>query len=150
MPLEIQPIDFAEACTFIERFHRHHLPPVGHKFCIAANDGEKVIGVAVVGRPMARMSDNGWTLEVTRCCTDGTKNACSFLYAACWKAARSLGYRRLITFTLPEEGGASLKAASWRCVGERGGGTWSRRGRPRIDKHPTLAKWLWEVTADAA
>jgi hypothetical protein len=150
MSLELQPISFAEACEFVRLHHRHHVPPVGSKFCVAVNDGEKVVGVAIVGRPVARLSDNGWTLEVTRCCTDGTKNACSTLYAACWRAVRALGYQRLITYVLSSEPGTSLKAANWRCVGERGGGSWSRENRPRIDKHPTLEKWLWEVNAAIA
>lgn len=144
MSLQIQPISFEEACEFVRLHHRHHVPPVGSKYCLAVNDGSQVVGVAIVGRPVARMSDNGWTLEVTRCCTDGTKNACSALYSACWRAARALGYRRLITYTLSSEGGASLKAANWRCLGERGGGSWSREYRPRVDKHPTLEKLLWE------
>ena len=145
--LQIQPVEFDEACAYVKQYHRHHVPPVGFKFCLAVNDGTKVVGVAIVGRPVARLSDNGWTLEVTRCCTDGTKNACSALYSACWRAAKAMGYQRLITYTLPEEGGASLKAANWRIVGARGGGTWDRKLRPRVDKHPTQMKLLWEVVA---
>jgi hypothetical protein len=118
---------------------------VGHKFCVAVNDGEQIVGVAIVGRPVARMSDNGWTLEVTRCCTDGTPNACSALYSACWRAAKALGYRRLITFTLPEEGGTSLRAAGWKVIAESGGGSWSRNSRPRVDRHPLQKKLLWEA-----
>jgi hypothetical protein len=144
MSLALQPISFAEACEFVKRHHRHHIPPIGHKFCVAVNNGEQIVGVAIVGRPVARMSDNGWALEVTRCCTDGTPNACSALYAACWRAAKALGYRRLITYTLPSEGGASLRAAGWRIVGESPGGSWSCQSRPRIDKHPTLPKLCWE------
>jgi hypothetical protein len=75
---------------------------------------------------------------------DGVRNACSALYAAAWRAARALGYRRLVTYTLAEEGGASLRAAGWRCVGEAGGGPWSRVGRPRVDTHPLQAKLRWE------
>lgn len=142
--LELQPISFEEACEFVRLHHRHHIPPVGSKFCVAVNDGEKVVGVAIVGRPVARMSDNGWTLEVTRCCTDGMKNACSMLYSACWRAARALGYRRLITYTLATESGVSLEAAGWRVVGEVRGASWSRLCRPRVDKHPTLDKLCWE------
>jgi len=145
MSLEIQPIEFDEACAFVRQHHRHHIPPPAHKFCLAVNDGEKVVGVAIVNRPVARMADNGWTLEVSRCCTDGTKNACSALYSACWRAARAMGYQKLITYTLPEEGGASLKAANWKCVGKAGGGSWSRPSRPRVDKHPLQTKLRWEV-----
>jgi hypothetical protein len=142
--LQIQPIDYAEACAFIAAYHRHHLPPQGWKFGIAVNDGERVVGVVTVGRPVARLLDNGMTLEVTRLCTDGTKNACSMLYAASWRAARALGYRRLITYILESETGTSLKASGWRLVGECGGGTWDRPNRVRVDRHPTCQKTLWE------
>lgn len=88
---------------------------------------------AIVSRPTARMSDDGLTVEVTRCVTDGTKNACSALYGACVRAALALGYKRIITYTLPKEGGASLRGAGWRCLGQAGGGSWSRKSRPRVD-----------------
>lgn len=148
MKLIVTPISFAEACAFVAQYHRHHRPPRGHKFCVAVADDEGAIhGVAIVGRPVARLLDDGYTLEVTRVCTIGTKNACSMLYGTCWKAAKALGYRRLITYTLPEEGGASLKAAGWTLVGLRGGGSWNRKSRPRIDI-PKLQgqKLLWEQT----
>ena len=144
--LAIVPIDFAEANAFIEVHHRHHRPVPGAKFYLACSDGEKIVGVAMVGRPVARMLDDGWTLEVNRTCTDGTKNANSMLYGAAWRVAKGLGYRKLITYTLPEEGGASLRAANWKCVGERGGGSWSIPSRPRVDKHPLQTKLRWEQT----
>ncbi len=147
--LELQPITFKEACEFIRRHHRHHLPPQGWKFGIAVNDGEKVVGVITVGRPVARYLDDGWTLEVTRCATDGTKNAASMLYGAARRAAFALGYKRLITYTLIEEPGTSLKAAGWKELGVAGGGTWHRKSRPRVDTHPTGQKRLWEVTTGA-
>jgi hypothetical protein len=90
--------------------------------------------------------DDGFTAEVTRCCTDGTRNACSMLYRAAWRAARAMGYRKLITYTLAEEGGASLRASGWRIVGEVTGRSWSCPSRPRVDKHPTQGKLRWEVT----
>lgn len=143
--LELQPINFDEACIFIKIHHRHHLPPQGCKFCIGVNDGDKVVGVIIVGRPVARLLDNSWTAEVTRCCTDGTPHVASMLYAAAWRAARSMGYKRLITYTLQSEAGISLIAANWKVVGQAGGGTWNRKSRPRIDKHPTQTKILWEA-----
>lgn len=146
--LQITPISLEEANGFVELHHRHHKPVPGAKFCVAVSDDEqKVRGVAIVGRPVARMSDDGWTLEVNRCCTDGVKNGCSALYAASWKAARALGYRKLITYTLPEEGGASLRGAGWRLVGKRGGGNWNCQSRPRIDTAVELRgqKLLWEA-----
>jgi hypothetical protein len=144
--LTLQPVTYPEACAFVAVHHRHHLPPQGWKFGIAVNDGQKVVGVITVGRPVARMLDDGWTLEVTRCCTDGTPNAPSMLYGAAKRAAFALGYKRLITYTLQTEPGTSLKAAGWRVIGEAGGGSWSRSARPRVDAHPTEAKTLWEAS----
>ena len=143
--LELQPITYREACRFIERHHIHHLPPQGFKFGIAVNDGEKVVGVVTVGRPVARHLDDGFTAEVTRCCTDGTKNVASKLYAAAWRASRAMGYRRIITYTLASEDGTSLTAAGWKTLYETDGGSWSRESRPRVDKHPTGQKTLWEA-----
>lgn len=145
--LRITPINLDEANAFVSIHHRHHKAVPGAKFCIAASEGERVAGVAIVGRPVARHSDNGSTLEVNRCCTDGTRNACSMLYGAAWKAAKALGYLRLVTYTLPVEGGASLRGAGWRLLGERGGGNWNVPSRPRIDTAEMLQgqKLLWEA-----
>lgn len=145
MSLFLQPITYPEACAFIAEHHRHHLPPQGWKFGVAVNDGANVVGVVTVGRPVARMLDNGLTLEVTRCCTDGTKNAASMLYGAAWRAAKALGYQRLITYTLVKEPGTTLRAAGWREVGNTSGGAWGRESRPRVDTHPTGQKTLWEA-----
>lgn len=145
--LHLQPINFDEACRFIKEYHRHHTVPVGWKFGIAVNNGNKVVGVITVGRPVSRHMDDGWTLEVNRCCTDGTKNACSKLYSAASRAARALGYRKLITYTLLDEPGTSLVAAGWKKIWETAGGTWDCKARPRVQKAPTGQKVLW---ADAA
>lgn len=141
------PLDLDEANELVSRWHRHHKPVVGYKFAIGAmqTDSTAIYGVAIVGRPVARMNDDGWTLEVTRVATDGTPNACSFLYGACWRAARELGWKRLITYTLKTEPGTMLKAAGWKLIGERGGGSWSRENRPRVDKAPLGVKLLWQV-----
>jgi hypothetical protein len=147
MKLELQPVTFAEASEFIRLYHRHHHPTVSHKFSIAVNDGDKIVGVIVVGRPIARSFDNGYTAEVTRCCTDGTKMAASMLYAAAWRAARAMGYRRIVTYTLVEEPGTSLCAAGFREIGKTKGGSWNCPSRPRIDKAPTGQKTLWEITS---
>ena len=143
MSLSLVPISQAEAKAYVKAHHRHHGAPIGAKFCIAASAEGAVVGVAIVGRPVARGYDDGWTLEVTRCCTDGTRNACSFLYGAAWRATKALGYRRLVTYTLASESGASLRAAGWKVIGEVRGGSWSRESRPRVDKHPTQAKLCW-------
>lgn len=147
MTLSLQPITYPEACVFIAAHHRHHRPPQGWKFGIAVNDGEKVVGVVTVGRPVARALDNGYTLEVTRCCTDGTKNAASMLYGAAWRATKALGYQRLITYTLAEESGVTLKAAGWNFVYQTNGDTWNRpnSGRFHVDTHPLGQKKLWEA-----
>lgn len=145
--LTIVPIDFAEANAFVARHHRHHKPVHGAKFSVAVALAGVVVGVAMVGRPVARMLDDGWTLEVNRVATDGTRNACSILYAAAWRTARSMGYRKLITYILDSEPGTSLRASGWKCIGQAGGGSWSRGTRPRVDLHPTQQKMRWEVSA---
>jgi hypothetical protein len=144
--LRIQSISLREAQAFVDANHRHHSPPRGHLFSIAASKESKVVGVCIVGRPVSRMLQDGWTCELTRMATDGTRNACSFLYGRAWRAAQALGYRRMVTYTLPEEGGASLRGAGLKLIGEAGGGSWSRRGRPRVDTHPLQTKLRWEQT----
>ena len=160
MPLVLQPITFREACAFVREHHRHHKPPQGHLFSVAVNDGEKVVGVATIGRPVARMLQDGFTAEVTRVCiveglprvtgNDGQEHAApvaSRLYAAAWRAARALGYRRLITYTLDSETGTSIRAAGWREVGSAGGGQWSRPSRARVENTQAGQKTLWERAA---
>ena len=148
MSLELVPVTLEEANAFVSKWHRHHKAVPGAKFCVGvANDGT-MCGVAIVGRPVARMLDDGWTLEVNRTCTDGTRNANSLLYSAARRAAWALGYKRLITYTLPEETGASLRGAGFRTVGEAGGGPWSRESRPRIDTHPQQKKIKWEAVPE--
>jgi hypothetical protein len=145
--LELQPITFKEACRYIEEHHRHHKPPHGYKFGIALNDGEKVVGVICVGRPIARHLDDGWTAGVTRCCTDGTKNSSSMLYGAAWRAARAMGYRRMITYTRTDESGVSMKAAGWTKLYETRPQSWNRLKRARVDKTEIFQRVLWEVSA---
>lgn len=146
--LELVPISLKEANAFVEKYHRHHKPVVGHKFSVAASNGEKIVGVAIVGRPVARYLDDGWTLEVNRLCTDGTKNACSFLYSAAWRAARNMGYKKLITYILKSENGSSLKASGWKCIGEAGGLRWTGKRRPEIDLYPAQMKLRFEIEED--
>lgn len=146
MSLQIVPMTLREANEFVWQHHRTHDPVPGCKFCLAVADESGVVrGVAIVGRPVARMLDNGWTLEVNRGCTDGTKNVNSMLYAACWRVTRELGYRKLVTYTFADESGASLRAAGWKCIGERDGRSWSIASRPRVDTHPLQAKLFWEA-----
>jgi hypothetical protein len=137
-------IGLDEANAFVSQHHRHHQPVVGHLFSIGAALGDNIVGVAIVGRPVARVRDDGLTAEVTRLCTDGTKDACSFLYGACARAAFALGFKRIGTYILASEPGTSLTASGWRLIGERGGGSWSVPSRPRVDKHPLQRKLLFE------
>lgn len=148
--MKLCPIDLSEANQFVTELHRHHKPVVGHKFSLGAVKDDKIVAVAIIGRPVARGRDDGLTLEVTRLCSDGTKNACSFLYGAAAKAAFALGYKRIGTYILASENGVSLKAAGWRLIGEVKGRSWSCASRPRIDKHPTQDKFLFEKQSTAA
>ena len=146
--LEITPVTLSEAFVFIKNIHRHHLPPVGGKFAIAVSHKGEVVGVAVVGRPVARALDDTWTVEVTRVAVqEGYPNACSMLYGACWRASRAMGYKKAITYTLDTERGTSVKAAGWKEVGKVKGRSWDTPSRPRIDKHPLQGKLRWETTA---
>ena len=149
MSLSAVPLTRDEANAFVEQNHRHLEPVCSHRFAIGAALDGRIVGVAIVGNPKARELQDGWTAEVTRLATDGTRNACSFLYGACWRAARAMGFRRLVTYTLPAESGTSLRAAGYRLLGECGGGSWSRRMRPRVDKHPLQRKLRWEQSAGA-
>ena len=142
--LVIIPLDLSEANELVSRWHRHHKPTIGHRFSIGvSNDGE-IVGAAIVGRPVARRLDNGLTVEVLRCVTNGTKNACSALYAASWRAARAMGYTRIITYTLKDESGVSITGAGWKMLYHTKGASWSVPSRPRVDKHPLGQKTLWE------
>ena len=145
MSLKLTPIFQKDAKEYVKQFHRHHRPPVGSIFQIAVAKENKVVGVVIVGRPVARMLQDGFTAEVTRLCTDGTKNACSMLYAAAWRACKAMGYKKLITYILDTENGASLRASGWREIGSAGGGSWSVPSRPREDKHPLQKKIKFEI-----
>jgi len=145
--LELQPITLREARAFVNRHHRHHRAPQGGLFAIAVGEPDYIAGVVIVGKPVSRMlSANNWIAEATRLCVlENHPNACSMLYAAAQRAARAMGYRRLITYTLKSETGASLHAAGFRNIGETKGGTWNRLSRPRVDLHPLQGKLRWEI-----
>lgn len=145
--LDVVPCDLARAFDYVRHHHRHLDAPPGGKFSVGVACGGWLVGVAIAGRPIARMLDDGITVEIARVATDGTKNACSMLYGAIWRAARALGYQRGVTYTLPGEPGTSLRAAGWTCVGITSGGRWSRSARARRDDHPTCPKVRWEIHA---
>lgn len=146
--IEIVPISLKEANSFVSAYHRHHGPVAGHKFSIGLAEGEKIVGVVIVGRPVSRYLDDGWTLVVNRLCTDGGKNACSMLYGAAWRAARAMGYKRLITYILESESGVSLRAAGWKCVGQAGGLRWTGKRRPPVDLYPAQMKVRYQQEVD--
>ena len=112
--LRVAPITLAKANLFVQTYHRHSRPVAGHLFAVSAVSGQRTVGVAIVGRPVSRHLDDGISAEITRVCTDGTRNACSILYGAARRAAKAIGYANIYTYTLPEEGGASLRAAGFR------------------------------------
>ncbi|CEH29088.1 XF1762 family protein [Aneurinibacillus migulanus] len=144
LKLETLPITLKAAKEFVDAHHRHHRSPQGHKFSIALHDGDMVVGVIIAGRPVSRYQDDGLTLEVTRCCVkEAYKNGVSTLYAAVCRVAQVMGYRRVITYTLTEESGISMKACNFTLSRKSQGGSWDSKNRRRTDKHPTTEKYLW-------
>lgn len=143
MMMRVVHIELADANEFIAKHHRHHKPVVGHRFSIGAEVDGELVGVAVVGRPVARNTDQRNTLEVTRLATNGHKNACSILYAAAARAGKELGYHSIQTFILETELGTSLKASGWEMIGETIGRPWNSPSRRRVDKHPLANKTKW-------
>jgi hypothetical protein len=128
----------------IERLHRHHKRVVGHRFSIAAEKDGEVVGIAVVGRPVARGSDQYLTAEVNRLVTDGTPHVCSFLYAACARAAQAMGFTKIQTYILDSEPGTSLKAAGWTFETTTAGGDWNGGARTqRRTDQPMCPKQRW-------
>lgn len=145
--LGVVPCTIDQANAYVQHIHRHHgsIPIARLAFAVADESGI-IRGVAIVGRPCNTHLDDNWTLEVRRVCTDGCPNACSLLYAAAWKATKAIGYRRLITYTLPEEGGASLRAVGWKPVQGCGGKAWNHKKRGRqVDPLFLVKKTRWEI-----
>jgi hypothetical protein len=145
--VRIVPVTFREACSFIAEHHRHHRPPRGMKFAVGVARDSRLVGVATIGRPVARVLDDQRTVEVTRTCTLGDPGANSMLYGAAWRAARALGYHRMITYTQHGESGASPRAAGMVPVAEllaRPG--WTTPSRPRADRGTGgIARTRWEI-----
>jgi hypothetical protein len=148
--LTIRPVELKEANAFIEQLHRHHKRVQGHRFSLGVYDESGTLrGVATVGRPVSRGCNPKEVLEVTRLCTDGCYNACSKLYSAVARVAREMGYKKVQTYILSEEDGASLKAANYTLVGHVKGRSWDAPSRARTDKHPTTDKWRYEIVVNA-
>lgn len=143
--LSLIPISISSAIKFSRERHRHHSKCQGGLFAVACGFDGKVSAVAIVGRPVSRMIDDGFTCEVTRLCSDGTDNACSMLYGASWRAAKSLGYKRIVTYTMEGEDGTSLMASGWVCTAKTSGGSWDRPSRHRdTDQILIFPKYRWE------
>ena len=150
MSIYAVPIKLNEAIEHVANFHRHNKPPIGGVFAVGASDGSQLIGVAIVGRPVARHLDDGQTLEVTRCCvvSNAPKGACSFLYARCWQAAKALGWKKLITYTLQSESGSSMRGAGWKCIAELKANNeagWQNRPGREWQSVVGQAKFRWEA-----
>lgn len=148
--MKVKPMTLRAARDYVNANHRHHRAPQGGLFAVGCEVEGNVVGCAIVGKPIARFLNDGKTVEITRLCTDGTRNACSFLYRCCVRIANAMGYRRILTYTLADEGGASLRGAGFAMTGKTAGGSWSRKSRQRIDKHPTQEKLRWESNGNTS
>lgn len=154
MSLELRPLPLREANGFVREHHAHHGPARGCVFCVGCWEGARLVGVAIVGRPLSRLLQDGRTLEVTRLCTDRTPHAASKLLAACARTCAAIGCTRVLSYTLRDEEGTSYRAAGWRAVAASDGGRWDTPARPRQEplagllglqpKAPTGAKVRWE------
>jgi hypothetical protein len=144
--VRVKPMTLRAAREYVNEHHRHHRAPQGGLFAVGCEVDGKMVGCAIVGKPVARMLNDGGTVEVTRLCTDGTRNACSFLYRVCVRVAMAMGYRKILTYTLTSEAGASLRGAGFRLAATTEGGSWSRPSRGRVDKHPMQQKFRWETS----
>ncbi|MEU9189249.1 XF1762 family protein [Streptomyces sp. NPDC048484] len=145
--LYLVPVRSRQAKDFVRAWHRHHPPPAGQIFAVGAAESGTLHAVAIVGRPVARHLDDGATLEVTRTASDGTRNANSLMYGASWRAAKALGYRRLITFTQESESGASLRGAGWHLIaGRPPRAGWHTPSRPRVGHgNDHVTRFLWQA-----
>lgn len=141
--LKAVPLELKESNEFVAKYHRHHDPVHRDKFRVGCSEGEVLVGVANVGRPVSRVLDDGKTLEVTRLCTTGEKDVCSFLYSRCARIAKEMGYSKIITYILESENGTSLKASGWHKEADTNGHNWSCKSRPRKTTAPTCDKQRW-------
>jgi hypothetical protein len=153
--LRVARLELHEANDFVSLVHRHHGPATGHRFSFGAlTSGGGIVGAAICGRPVARRIPQKHVLEVLRCATNGHRNACSFLYSRAARIATELGFRAVITYTLTEEEGASLRACGWWPEVQPGPGvSWNVPSRPReVTKGQGLGpktRWLWLTGCDS-
>jgi hypothetical protein len=142
--MKVLRLELKEANEYVLKNHRHHKPVTGHRFSFGVEVEGKLIGVCIVGRPVSRKTDQKNVCEVLRCCTDGTKNACSFLYSNASKIAKLLGFELIQTFILESEHGSSLKASNWEFISHSKGGSWNSKSRDgRREDQPMCKKQKW-------
>ena len=147
--LAVVPVTIGEARRFVEAQHSHHHAPLGGLFAVAVAEGDSVVCVGVVSRPVARKLGGRGIAELTRTASDGTPHAASMCIAAAARAAIALGYRRVISYTLAGEAGTSYRAAGWHITGlcDGRGGTWHTRAARTVIQPG--AKFRWETGPDA-
>jgi hypothetical protein len=148
--LKVKPVTLRVANNLVTNFHRHNKKVQGHRFSLAATYENEIVGVAIVGRPIARKLDDELTAEITRVCVLDTapKNTCSFLYGRCWRVWQQMGGLRMITYTLQSESGSSLKAGDWKIMGEtqdwKAGKGWTTRKNREWQQVHSEKKYRWE------
>jgi hypothetical protein len=144
--MRVKPLTLEQANEIVEKHHRHHKPVQGHRFSVGAYEDNAIVGAAIVGRPVSRCVDPCAVAEITRLVTDGTKNACSFLYGACARIAKEMGFEKIQTYILDSESGKSLKASGWMFEEMTSGGDWNHskqfNGKRRTDQ-PMSPKQRW-------
>lgn len=145
--MRIVPISLKQANDFVETHHRHNKKVVSHKVSIGLEENGELVGVGIAGIPIARLLDDGKTLELRRICVkEGKPNGCSMLMARLKQIGQLMGYEKVITYTLQRESGSSLKAVRARIVAEGRPGVWKRKGKPYV--HQAVydePKWRWEL-----
>lgn len=142
--LTVVPLTLRAARAYVKERHRHAKNIQGGLFAVGAGIGGRLVGCAIVGMPVSRMLQDGRTVEIRRCCTDGTRNACSFLYRVCVRVAAALGYARVLTYTLESESGASLRGAGFKVTKRTRAEHWNRPARTR-EEQPVQHKLRWEA-----
>ena len=149
MSLQLVPVHLDAANSFVDAHHRHADPVLQARYAAGAALGGQVVAVAIAGRPVNRLLQDGWTLEVLRVCVEDAPNACSFLYGAAWRAIRAFGYHRAITYTRADEPGGSPKAAGFIEADRVRGRDWNCKSRPRDTKHQIIDRIRWEIRTSA-
>jgi hypothetical protein len=141
---DLQPLTLKEANTLVSELHRHHKPAQGHRFSLGLYLGEELVGAVIVGRPVARGCNYKEVAEVTRLVTNGTKNACSFLYAAAARVAKEMGFKKIQSYILEDEPGTSLIATGWEYEYNTAGGNWNSASfKNRRTDQPMCPKQLY-------